>query len=196
MLDEWLAEIQRLLVIQLDTVDMVEGAIATLWQQRSDISLILLDVREDDGLNVSYVLPGEVPLMVRDSSPQATIDWIRGQRVDGAIVFAEQGQSPYTWAYRCYLAGVPVRIGISGEFGGQVLSHCIATPDASVSDMHLYLLQTCGLLEAEVSALPGGESGRSLDSSTDCVGGPPANELRASGASPLKWTESVYQEVD
>jgi len=196
MLDERLAGVQRLLVIQLDAVDAVEGAIATLQQQRPDISLVLLKVRSDDGYSVSYVLPREVPLTVHDNSPQITIEWIREQRVDGAIVFAGQGQSPYTWAYRCYLAGVPVRIGISGEFGGQVLSHCIAPPNASVSDVHLYLLQACGLLGAEISPLSGGESGRSLDSSTGCIGGPPANELRANGTSPLKWTESVYQEVD
>ncbi|MBD1909210.1 MULTISPECIES: hypothetical protein [unclassified Leptolyngbya] len=152
MQDEWLSTIQRLLVIQLDTADAIRGAIATLQQHRPDISLILLEAQNDDGSSVSYILPGEMPLTVHDNFQHATIEWIREQSVDAAVVLSARERSPYTWAYRCYLAGVPIRIGQSLEFGGQVLSHCIAPPDTTVSDPHLHLLQTCGLVATE--ALP------------------------------------------
>lgn len=146
MLDERFASIQRLLVIQIDTADAVKNAIATLQQHKPDISLIMLEVQNDDGFHVSYVLSGVVPLNVYDNSQHVTIEWIRDQLVDAAVILCERGRSPYTWAYRCYLAGVPIRVGQSLEFGGQVLSHCIAPPDDTVADPHLYLLQTCGLI--------------------------------------------------
>lgn len=148
MQDDW-STIQRLLVIQLDTADAVRDAIAILQQHRPDISLIMLKAQDDDGSSVSYILPGAMPLTVHDNAQHATIEWIRDQSVDAAVILTAKERSPYTWAYRCYLAGVPIRIGQSLEFGGQVLSHCIAPPDAS-SDPHLHLLKTCGLIPTEV----------------------------------------------
>lgn len=151
--DSQISNIKRLLVIQLDPLDpsdMVEEAISALQHCRPDLSLIWLKVREDDGFTVSYTIAGDIPLAVHDNNPQATIQWIQDQRMDAAIVFAERGRSPYTWAYRCYLAGVPIRVGQSQEFGGQVLSHCISSADPDVSNPYLRLLQTCGLLEVDV----------------------------------------------
>lgn len=51
------------------------------------------------------------------------IAWLQQRQFDGAFVITAAGQSPYTLAYLCYLAGIPVRIGRSAEFGGQVLTH-------------------------------------------------------------------------
>ena len=44
-------------------------------------------------------------------------------RFDAAVVFTSFSQTPYALGYAAYLAGIPVRIGESGEFGGSVLSH-------------------------------------------------------------------------
>lgn len=54
------------------------------------------------------------------------IDWLRQQRFDVAVILTAVGQSPYLLGYLCYLAGIPVRIGRSREFGGQVLTHCLS----------------------------------------------------------------------
>lgn len=55
-----------------------------------------------------------------------TVDWLRQQRFAAAIILTAPGQSPYTLGYLCYLAGIPIRVGRSREFGGQVLTHCLA----------------------------------------------------------------------
>jgi hypothetical protein len=51
------------------------------------------------------------------------ITWLRQHQFDVAVILTPPGQSPYTLGYLCYLAGIPIRIGHSQEFGGQVLSH-------------------------------------------------------------------------
>jgi len=55
-----------------------------------------------------------------------TVDWLRQQRFAAALILTAPGQSPYTLGYLCYLAGIPIRVGRSQEFGGQVLTHCLA----------------------------------------------------------------------
>jgi ADP-heptose:LPS heptosyltransferase len=51
------------------------------------------------------------------------LEQIRSQRYDAAFIFTSFAQSPYPPAYLCYMAGIPIRIGQSKEFGGSVLSH-------------------------------------------------------------------------
>ncbi len=53
----------------------------------------------------------------------ALISEVRQRSFDAALVFTTAGCSPYLGAYVCYLAGVPLRLGQSSEFGGAVLSH-------------------------------------------------------------------------
>jgi ADP-heptose:LPS heptosyltransferase len=76
---------------------------------------------------------------------------LQQQKFDAAIVFTNPGQSPYALAYLCYLAGIPLRLGQSQEFGGRVLSTCIVPPPTpvSLSDHHLHLLHQAGLLAAD-----------------------------------------------
>lgn len=65
---------------------------------------------------------------------------------EAAIVLTAPGQSPYPVAYRCYLAGIPIRVGQSIEFGGGVLSHCIEPieTDDPIAH-HWHLLRSIGL---------------------------------------------------
>jgi hypothetical protein len=58
-----------------------------------------------------------------------TVDWLRQQRFAAALILTAPGQSPYTLGYLCYLAGIPIRVGRSQEFGGQVLTHCLAVEE-------------------------------------------------------------------
>lgn len=44
---------------------------------------------------------------------------------DAIIVFTSFSQTPYPLGYAAYLAGIPVRVGESTEFGGSVLSHLV-----------------------------------------------------------------------
>ena len=148
MPDDYRSRIQRLLVVQLDP--SAADAIATLQRQHPEISVVVLDVRQDDGSSLSYRIQGQVSLFVQDHSQVQTIAWLRDQQINAAIFLMPKGRSPYVWAYRCYLAGIPIRIGLSQEFGGQILSHEIAPPDPSV-DPHLYLLQASELTSTEVT---------------------------------------------
>ncbi|MBD2091736.1 hypothetical protein H6F67_17980 [Microcoleus sp. FACHB-1515] len=67
---------------------------------------------------------------------------------DAAIVLTAPKQSPYPTAYRCYLAGIPIRVGQSIEFGGGVLSHCIQPIETDdVTAHHLHLLRSIKLVE-------------------------------------------------
>ena len=42
---------------------------------------------------------------------------------DAAIILTNFDQSPYPFAYLTYLAGIPIRIGRSPEFGGGVINY-------------------------------------------------------------------------
>ncbi|MEB3357765.1 MAG: hypothetical protein VKK04_13635 [Synechococcales bacterium] len=151
MLDERLTKIQSLLVIQLDKA--AAAAIAILQESQPHLSLKVLEVREDSDSSVSFVVSGDVPLTFSFNSQMAIIQWLREQGADAVVILTGRGRSPYCWAYRCYLAGIPIRIGQSSEFGGQVLSHPISLPDADVADPY-YLLQSCGLINAEIQTTP------------------------------------------
>lgn len=73
---------------------------------------------------------------------QQAISWLRQGGFDAAIMLTAPGQSPYTLGYLCYLAGIPIRIGQSSEFGGQVLSHCV--PPDQDDDALVALLRGSG----------------------------------------------------
>lgn len=66
---------------------------------------------------------------------------------DAVVVFTSFAQSPHAVAYAAYLAGVPVRAGVSKEFGGSVLSHWLPAPADSQhqTDRALALLDSVGV---------------------------------------------------
>ncbi|MGA3174954.1 MAG: hypothetical protein ABSE25_11075 [Syntrophorhabdales bacterium] len=83
----------------------------------------------------------------------AYIGMIAGLSCKGAVIFTSPGRSPYPDAYRCYLAGIPVRVGESCEFGGGVLSHWVRTAaGARPQDRYLSL----------VAQLPGSSISREM----------------------------------
>jgi ADP-heptose:LPS heptosyltransferase len=103
-------------------------------------------------------LPGETGLLAKSRESGATrlgtageeralIESLRAGKFDAAIIFSGVHQSPYLPAYRCYLAGIPIRAGHSKEFGGGVLSHRARPPadDTPLLQRHLSLLQSIGL---------------------------------------------------
>jgi hypothetical protein len=81
------------------------------------------------------------------TDPHAIINVLQASSFDAAIILTLPGQSPYQLAYLCYLAGIPIRLGQSQEFGGGVLSHCIQPPLDPVPPTQyiLHLLHSAGL---------------------------------------------------
>ncbi|NEQ24377.1 MAG: hypothetical protein F6K28_35725 [Microcoleus sp. SIO2G3] len=105
-------------------------------------------------LVVADDLPDAILAILKRSLPNAEIVRLSFAQVEfpsdfeAAIVLTAPGQSPYPAAYRCYLAGIPIRVGQSIEFGGGVLSQCvkpIETDDPIAH--HLHLLRSIGLFE-------------------------------------------------
>jgi ADP-heptose:LPS heptosyltransferase len=83
------------------------------------------------------------------------VERLRQCRFDAAIVLTAPHQSPFSLAYLCYLAEIPIRLGQSQEFGGGVLSHCIHPPSdlISVETYNLHLLKSFGLLSSANNSL-------------------------------------------
>lgn len=75
---------------------------------------------------------------------------LRSRRFDAALIFTSFSQSPYPPAYACYLAGIPIRVGQSKEFGGSVLSRWVRPlPDGVHQvDRNLHLLESIGFAAA------------------------------------------------
>ncbi|MBD2034640.1 glycosyltransferase family 9 protein [Leptolyngbya sp. FACHB-321] len=53
---------------------------------------------------------------------QAFIQTLRDRQFDAAIIFTSFSQTPHPAGFMCYLAGIPLRLGQSKEWGGSVLT--------------------------------------------------------------------------
>jgi ADP-heptose:LPS heptosyltransferase len=75
------------------------------------------------------------------------VDLIHEKGFDAALIFTSFSQSPFPPAYCCSLAGVPVRVGFSKEFGGAILTHAGRPPEDSGHqvDRNLALLSLVGI---------------------------------------------------
>ena len=105
---------------------------------------LLADVDEVHAHSASWQdADGRLPL--DPARELALVERLRGY--DAVVVFTSFAQSPWPMAYAAYLAGVPVRVGTSKEFGGSVLTHWLpAPPDAQhQSDRALALLAAAGV---------------------------------------------------
>ncbi len=74
------------------------------------------------------------------------IDLLREGRFDAAIIFTSFKQTPHPAAYACYLAGIPLRVGESKEWGGGVLSHEVTplSDTAHQVERNLHLVESVG----------------------------------------------------
>lgn len=85
----------------------------------------------------------------RDGRTERTlIAELAGYAFDAAIIFTSPGQSPHVAGYLCYLAGIPLRAGISKEFGGSILTTELKPqPDVcSGSARNLWLVEQLGFV--------------------------------------------------
>jgi ADP-heptose:LPS heptosyltransferase len=94
-------------------------------------------------------------LRIAHTTVKSFIQTLIQQSFDASIVFTNPTQSPYVLAYFCYLAGIPIRLGQSPEFGGGVLSTCVkpSTETDSIAHYHLHLLKEAGFSTENIAAL-------------------------------------------
>ncbi len=162
MLVDRLKEARRLLLMRLDNIGdvvMLSPALRALRAALPQAHITLLT--SPAGAQVAPLLPWVDDVWVRrvvwqDASSSMPLDPGREQDLvralalgdfSAAFIFTSFSQSPYPPAYACYLAGIPVRIGESKEFGGSVLSHWFAAPpdETHQVDRNLFLLESAGL---------------------------------------------------
>lgn len=86
---------------------------------------------------------GEDAAWTRSAAP--LVDALASRGFGCAVVFTAPGRSPHPGAYIAFLAGIPVRVGASAEFGGRLLTTEVRDPLPAGTDRHLALLEAAGL---------------------------------------------------
>lgn len=161
MLPENWSGVRRLLVVRLDNIGdvvLLSPSLRTLRQALPQARIVLM--ASHAGSQVRPMLPWVDDVIVSrpvwqdvsGSIPQsferemAMVDMVREWEFDAAIIFTSFSQSPYPPAYVCYLAGIPIRLGQSKEFGGSLLSQWVKPlPDSlHQAERNLYLLESAG----------------------------------------------------
>lgn len=137
MLAEKQKNLQQVLVIQVGTRQDLISTIPALQKLRqlladSILTLMVSASAQELGLRMPWVddvLVYEGANNFKNSECElALIAKLRQFAFDTSVIFTNPQQSPYPLAYICYLAGIPIRISQSQEFGGSVLSHCVKSP--------------------------------------------------------------------
>jgi ADP-heptose:LPS heptosyltransferase len=163
--DGW-QRVDRVLVVRLDNVGdvvMLGPALRTLHDTLLGVSLTLL--ASPAGSQVAPLLPWLDDVIVHRASWQQLamagseprpnvgvqqdlklIETLRPRQFDATVIFTSFAQSPFPPAYICYLAGIPIRLGQSKEFGGLALSQWVKPlPDEThQAERNLHLLEAAG----------------------------------------------------
>lgn len=145
--------VQRVLVMQLGShQDLMQTILALqkLRQLVGDATITLMVSPCSSEISIELPWVDEVfvyegaDTFVDAERELALIFKLRQGAFDAAIIFTNPGESPYPLAYICYLAGIPIRIGQSQEFGGGVLSEWLKLPpkDSYPVDKHFLLIES------------------------------------------------------
>lgn len=156
------SKVHNILVVHKGSVDatiLIGPTLRTLHQNLPEAAITLLT--SPAGSEIAGLLPWVNEVMVcPDSWSQALapaadgrvelIEGLRSRHFDAAVILTDPGQSPYPAGYACYLAGIPLRLGQSVEFGGGVLSLQVKLSDSKAlsADRHLHLLEAAGFKPA------------------------------------------------
>lgn len=151
---------RRLLVVRLDNIGdvvMTGPMLRTLKENLPDAHLTLM--ASPSGSKAAPLLPwvddvltwrvvwqdlGRLPL-----DPARELEMIEAMKsggYDGAVVLTSFKQTPHPAGYACYLAGIPLRLGESKEWGGGVLTDELpAAPDGlHQAERNLRLVEHAG----------------------------------------------------
>jgi ADP-heptose:LPS heptosyltransferase len=151
--------VKRLLAVNLGGIDDVVAtgpALERLGRVLPKAKITLLTSPSGGMLaclfpQVRHVLtyrPGDLDRPLADPEQErAMIDALYARSFDAAVIFTRRNQSPYLPAYLCTLADIPVRLGQTRVFGGNLLSPCVEPPTLPVPPAahHLFLLEAAGL---------------------------------------------------
>jgi ADP-heptose:LPS heptosyltransferase len=74
------------------------------------------------------------------------ISTVRDRHFDAAIIFTSFSQTPHPAAYMCYLAGIPLRLGESKEWGGGILTNEVKSAPDEIHQVerNLQLIESVG----------------------------------------------------
>ena len=158
----WWERLKRVLVVRLDNIGdlvMLGPALRSLRNALPESHITALITKA--GAKVVPLLPWVDDHIVyrpiwQEISPSVAFDAtgdgqlaedLRAREFDAAFIFTSFSQSPYPPAFVCYLAGIPVRVGQSKEFGGRVLTEWVKAPPDEMHqvDRNLFLLQSAGV---------------------------------------------------
>jgi len=154
-------DVRRLLAIRLDNlgdVILLGPALRTLRRALPEMHLVLMATSA--GAQAAPLLPWIDDVLVhrpvwQDLSGKTALEFdaergqietLRRESFDAAAIFTSFRQSPYPPAFACFLAGIPLRLGQSREFGGAVLNPWIQPPPDEMhqADRNLFLLESAG----------------------------------------------------
>lgn len=157
-----LASLRRILAIRLDNIGdvvMTGPALRALRQNYPAAEITLM--ANNSGSQAAPLLPwvdDVIPWRAvwQEIGQNAPVDVEKEMKLvallserafDAAFIFTSFAQSPHPPAYACYLAGIPVRVGQSKEFGGALLTHWVKPlPDSAHQvERSLHLLRSVGL---------------------------------------------------
>ncbi len=131
------AEARRLLVMRLDNIGdvvMTAPVLRALKENLPEASITLM--ASPGGSKATTLLPwvdevltwrvlwqdlGSLPF--DPAREWELVDTLRAGSYDAAVILTSFKQTPHAAAYACYLAGIPLRLGESKEWGGGVLTH-------------------------------------------------------------------------
>lgn len=153
--------VQRVLVIRLDNIGDIVLLSPSLRALREALPMAEITLMVSPaGSTVAPLLPWVDDIIVhravwQDLSgaiPQdfdremGLVGQLRERQFDAAVIFTSFAQSPFPPAHVCYLAGIPIRLGQSKEFGGRILSHWVKPlpDDVHQAERNLHLLESSG----------------------------------------------------
>jgi lipopolysaccharide heptosyltransferase II len=157
-----LRDLSRILVVRLDNIgDMVMTGPALRALRKAYPTADITMLASPAGQQVTPFLPWIDNVIAwravwQDISKNAVlnphrelrlVEMLKNRHFDAALILTSFTQSPHPVAYACYLAGIPIRIGQSKEFGGALLTHW-TKPAADRNhqvDRNLHLLEFMGL---------------------------------------------------
>jgi lipopolysaccharide heptosyltransferase II len=158
--DEW-KNVRRLLAVRLDNIGdviMLSPALRAIKQALPEVYLTLM--ASPGGSQAAHLLPWVDETIswratwqdisgtfAQDASREfGLIEMLNNGRYDAAVLFTSFSQSPYPPAYACFLAGIPLRLGHSKEFGGGILTQWVLPPpdEGHQADRNLSLLRAAG----------------------------------------------------